>query len=49
MSINHRYALSSGSLLHGVYRIQRVLGSGTFGITYLAQHVNLGSRSVIKE
>lgn len=45
----HHHALNSGSLLHNVYRIQSVLGSGTFGITYLAIHVNLGSQSVIKE
>lgn len=49
MLLNHHYSLTAGIVLHGVYRIQRVLGAGAFGITYLAQHVNLGSLWVIKE
>lgn len=42
-------ALPSGSLLHHVYRIERILGSGAFGITYLAEHIHLKSLCVIKE
>ena len=43
-------ALAVGHLLNNnTYRIERVLGSGAFGITYLAQHVLLGSQHVIKE
>ncbi|MCP2041000.1 serine/threonine protein kinase [Neisseria sp. HSC-16F19] len=41
-------ALPAGSLLHS-YRIERTLGSGAFGITYLARHDLLGSTHVIKE
>lgn len=45
--VNHE--LPAGSYLHGKYRIDRVLGQGGFGITYLATQVNLGSRVCIKE
>ena len=42
--------LSTGTLLReGAYRIERVLGQGAFGITYLAEHVSLGKKVAIKE
>lgn len=41
-------ALPAGQELHA-YRIERILGSGAFGITYLATHGMLLSRHVIKE
>ena len=42
--------LSTGTLLRkGAYRIERVLGQGAFGITYLAEHVQLGKKVAIKE
>ncbi len=41
-------SLTSGSELHG-YIVERVLGSGAFGITYLVRHSFLDSRYVIKE
>lgn len=42
--------LNKGTTLHGgTYRIEQVLGQGTFGITYLAEHVNLGKKVAIKE
>lgn len=42
--------LSTGTLLReGAYRIERVLGQGAFGITYLAEHVDLGKKVAIKE
>ena len=42
--------LEEGKLLHnGAYRIEKVLGQGGFGITYLAVDVNLDRRVAIKE
>ena len=41
--------LSSGTLLHGgTYKIEQVLGQGSFGITYLAEHTSLGKKVAIK-
>ena len=44
----HRYALPPGYRL-GEYRLERYLGSGGFGITYLATDENLNLRVAIKE
>lgn len=42
--------LKEGALLHNdTYRIERVLGQGGFGITYLAVHVRLKKKVAIKE
>ena len=42
--------LKEGTLLQGGrYRIDRVLGQGGFGITYLGEHVMLGNKLAIKE
>lgn len=42
--------LQSGTtILGGKYRIEKVLGKGGFGITYLATQVNLNRRVAIKE
>ena len=42
--------LTQGTLLHGgTYKIDKVLGQGSFGITYLAEHINLGKKVAIKE
>ncbi len=42
-------ALKSGTELVGDYRIERVLGAGGFGITYLAEEVALDRSVTIKE
>ena len=42
--------LAEGVFLQGgKYRIEEVLGQGSFGITYLAEHVYLGKKVAIKE
>lgn len=42
-------ALKSGTQLVGDFRIERVLGAGGFGITYLAEELALGRKVTIKE
>ena len=42
--------LIQGTLLHGgTYKIDKVLGQGSFGITYLAEHTKLAKKVAIKE
>ena len=42
--------LTQGTLLHGgTYKIEEVLGQGSFGITYLAEHTKLAKKVAIKE
>ena len=42
--------LTIGTLLRGgSYKIEKVLGQGSFGITYLAEHTNLGRKVAVKE
>jgi serine/threonine protein kinase len=41
--------LEVGTLLHGKYRLERILGQGGFGITYLATDISLNRRVAIKE
>ncbi len=42
-------ALPSFAVLHGQYLLGRVLGSGGFGITYLALDLTTGERKAVKE
>ena len=44
MNLKTEYLLKSGE-----YRIERVLGQGGFGITYLAEQVSLGRKVAVKE
>ena len=48
MSQDHAYALPVGYMLEE-YRIERMLGSGGFGITYLAHDTHLDKRVAVKE
>ena len=43
------YLQPNTTLQGGKYRIERVLGQGGFGITYLAEHVSVHKRVAIKE
>lgn len=45
----HRQALERGAVIGGDYEIERVLGAGGFGITYLAKDKNLDTQVAIKE
>jgi serine/threonine protein kinase len=44
----HRLALPTGTMV-ATYLIERVLGEGGFGITYLAEHTGLRRRIALKE
>lgn len=48
-SSRDRRALRLGTVVAGKYRVGRVLGSGGFGITYLAMDVTLSRRVALKE
>lgn len=44
MKIFNMQHLQPNSTLHGVkYKIEKVLGQGGFGITYLAEHLYYGN------
>ncbi len=47
--MTHLIALPSGTELAGDYRIDRVLGAGGFGVTYLADEMSLSRAVTIKE
>ncbi len=47
-SSNHRNALKPGYMVHW-YRIEKILGQGGFGITYLAEDTNLNQPVAVKE
>lgn len=41
--------LPAGEVLHGKYEIERKLGAGGYGMTYLARHVYLSKQQAVKE
>ncbi len=47
--MDHRQTLRLGTILDGKYRIERILGSGGFGITYQAYDLRLAATVAIKE
>lgn len=47
--MSHPYPLPIGVLLNNQYRIQHVIGSGGFGITYLAEDIHLRELFAVKE
>ena len=49
MSAEVKFSLKEGHVLDGRYVIKRCLGAGGFGITYLAENLNIGIQYAIKE
>jgi serine protease Do len=47
--LDARLSLPKNTVLGESYRIERVIGSGGFGITYVAEDIHLGTRVAIKE
>lgn len=47
--MDYRQVLQTGTVLDGKYRIERVIGSGGFGITYEAFDIGLAAPVAIKE
>ena len=44
-----RLVLPKNTVLDGSYRIERMIGSGGFGITYEAEDIRLGTKVAVKE
>lgn len=49
MNNNNNSTYKLGAIIHSTYQIERVLGQGSFGITYLATHLALNKKVAIKE
>jgi TPR repeat protein len=47
--VDGRVILPKNTILDGSYRIEDVIGSGGFGVTYLAEDINLGNKFALKE
>ena len=47
--MDNRLVLPQNTVLDGIYRIERVIGSGGFGITYEAEDIKLRTRVALKE
>ena len=47
--MDSRFALPVNTIVDGAYRIERVVGSGGFGITYVAEDTKLGTVVALKE
>ena len=47
--MDSRFALPVDTVVDGGYRIERVVGSGGFGITYVAEDIKLGTTVALKE
>lgn len=48
-SFSNFHSLPAGTCLHNTYRIQKTIGAGGFGITYMGIHTDTGNVVAIKE
>lgn len=49
MDIKENLTYKLGTVIHDAYKIEKVLGQGSFGITYMATHLALNKKVAIKE
>jgi serine/threonine protein kinase len=47
--LDNRFVLPPNTVVDGAYRIQRVVGTGGFGVTYVAEDIKLGTLVALKE
>ena len=47
--MQHRDVLPTGTILDGKYRIDRLIGAGGFGMTYVAHDIGLNQQVAVKE
>ena len=47
--VDSRFALPANTIIDGAYRIEQVVGSGGFGITYVAEDIKLVTVVALKE
>ncbi len=49
VNVNNNRALAPGTVVHGRYRVERVLGEGGFGVTYMVHDTKMNRIAAMKE